>query len=280
MLSRGTAVITDAWASGHAVGAFATYNLEQVEAVVAAGEQTRRPVLMLVGSSHFRHADRRLLAGLALTAARHAPTEVGVHLDHCQDLDELSWCVDAGYSSVMYDGSHEPFETNVAATAEAARIAHAHGAWVEGELGALGGDEDVSTDAHVGALTDPQQAAEFVARTGVDALAVAVGNVHGFSPTARLDLERLAEIREAVSVPLVLHGASGLSITEIQAAIKLGVAKINVNAELRRAYLDAAASALPDVVESADAVGLWRAGRLAVQQRVAEAVLTYSAPSG
>ncbi|GAA2358357.1 class II fructose-1,6-bisphosphate aldolase [Saccharopolyspora halophila] len=275
MLSQGTAVISNASVDGRAVGAFATYNLEQVEAVVAAGEQTELPVLLLAGSSHFRHANRRLLAVLALTAAEHARTEVGVHLDHCRDLDELRWCVEAGYSSVMYDGSHDPFEQNVAGTADAVRIAHDRGVWVEGELGAVGGDEDVSTGVRTGAMTDPQQAAEFVDRTGVDALAVAVGNVHGFSPDARLDLERLAEIRQAVSVPLVLHGASGLPAEEVRKAIKLGVAKINVNAELRRAYLDAAAAALPDLVEGADAVGMWRAGRQAVQQQVVETLLAY-----
>ncbi|MEW2571859.1 class II fructose-bisphosphate aldolase [Streptomyces sp. NPDC047070] len=269
MLSRGTAILTDALAAGRAVGAFATYNLEQVQAIAAAGETTGLPVMLLAGSSHFNHAGRRLLATLALTAAQESTTEVGVHLDHCRDLDELRWCVEAGYSSVMYDGSHDPYEDNVARTAEAVRIAHDHGVWVEGELGALAGDEDVTTGAGSGApdtMTDPVQAADFVARTGVDALAVAVGNVHGFAPDAHLDLERLADLRAAVTVPLVLHGASGLPEKEIREAIGLGVAKVNVNAELRRAYLHAMTEELPTVLPADDAVRLWRAGREAVRR--------------
>ncbi|MFS8201690.1 class II fructose-bisphosphate aldolase [Streptomyces sp. CWNU-52B] len=285
MLSRGTGILTRASAEGRAVGAFATYNLEQVQAVVEAGRSTGRPVMLLAGSSHFGHAGRRLLATLALTAAEESDHEVGVHLDHCRDLDELRWCVEAGYSSVMYDGSHDLYEVNVSRTREAVRIARDHGArgegardhgvWVEGELGALAGDEDVSTAAgppSPAAMTDPEQAADFVARTGVDALAVAVGNVHGYAPDAHLDLERLAALRAAVPVPLVLHGASGLPEEEVRRAIGLGVAKVNVNAELRRAYLRAVTEKLPDVLPGDDAVGLWRAGREAVRRSTVQSI--------
>lgn len=236
MLSRGTTILTEALAAGRAIGAFAT---------------------------------------LALTAAEESETEVGVHLDHCRDLEELRWCVEAGYSSVMYDGSGDPYEANVARTAEAVRIAHDHGVWVEGELGALAGDEDVTTGAGSGApdtMTDPEQAADFVARTGVDALAVAVGNVHGFAPDAHLHLERLAALRDAVPVPLVLHGASGLPDTEVREAIGRGVAKVNVNAELRRAYLHAVSDSLPDTLPKDDAVGLWKAGREAVRRSTLDSI--------
>ena len=145
-------------------------------------------------------------------------------------------------------------------------LAHPSGAWVEAELGAIPGDEDVSTDAAPAqAMTDPAEAGEFVARTGVDALAVAVGNVHGLTSTpVSLDLDRLAAIREAVPVPLVLHGASGLPDQQLSGAIECGVAKININTELRQAYLAAVASVLPSVLDSHDSVALWRAGRQAV----------------
>ncbi|MCA1184892.1 MULTISPECIES: class II fructose-bisphosphate aldolase [unclassified Saccharopolyspora] len=274
MLSRGTATLRAAADGGWALGAFATYNLEQVQAVVRAGERTGAPVLLLAGSSHFRHAGR-LLATVALAAAADADAEVGVHLDHCRDFAELRWCAELGYTSLMYDGAHDPYEDNVAATAEAVRIAHDHGAWLEGELGALAGDEDVSTGARSAAMTSPEQAADFVGRTGVDALAVAVGNVHGFSPDARLDLDRLRAVRAAVPVPLVLHGASGLPAEQIRSAVGSGVAKINVNAELRRAHLEAVAEALPAALPGSDAVAVWRAGRDAVEERVVAAIRSF-----
>ncbi|MEB3371897.1 class II fructose-bisphosphate aldolase [Saccharopolyspora mangrovi] len=274
MLSLGVASLRRAHAAGRAIGAFATYDLEQVQAVTKAAEITGAPVMLLAGSSQFRHADIRLLATAALVAAEEAEGEVGVHLDHSRDLAELRRCVEFGYTSVMYDGSHEPYEDNVAHTAEAVRIAHGHGAWVEGELCGLAGDEDVSTDvAPTGAMmTSPEQAADFVDRTGVDALAVSVGNVHGFSSSARLDLDRLDAVRKAVPVPLVLHGASGLPANDLDGAIRTGVAKINVNAELRRAYLEAVADVLPAALPGSELARVLRAGREAVRDHVVTAI--------
>ena len=266
MLLRGTEVLTTALAEHSAVPAFATYNLEMVQTVVAAAEQTGRPVIMLAGSSHFHHAGRSALISLALHAAHESTAMVGVHLDHCRDLAEIEQCVRAGYSSVMVDGSQLPFEDNIALTRAAVALAHPAGAWVEAELGAVPGDEDVSTDAAPSqTMTDPLEAAEFVERTGVDALAVAVGNVHGLTSTpVSLDLERLGSIRDAVTVPLVLHGASGLPEAQLSGAIRCGVAKININTELRQAYLAAVQTALPQVLDTHDSVALWRAGREAV----------------
>jgi ketose-bisphosphate aldolase len=153
---------------------------------------------------------------------------------------EVRACIALGYTSVMIDGSHLPFEDNVAVTRAAVEHAHAAGVWVEGELGGLCGNEDSSSDAVAGDLTDPRQAQEFVARTGVDALAPAVGTVHGFTAKpVHVDLDRLRAIARTVDVPLVLHGASGLSDDELRAVVACGVAKVDVNAELRRGYLSA-----------------------------------------
>ena len=153
---------------------------------------------------------------------------------------EVRACIALGYTSVMIDGSHLPFEDNVAVTRAAVEHAHAAGVWVEGELGGLCGNEDSSSDAVAGDLTDPRQAQEFVARTGVDALAPAVGTVHGFTAKpVHVDLDRLRAIARTVDVPLVLHGASGLSDDELRAVVACGVAKVEVNAELRRGYLSA-----------------------------------------
>lgn len=198
MLLRGTAALAEAAQTGRALPGFVAYNLETVQAIVNAAERTGRPVLLQAGSSAFRHAGRDLLAQLAVSAAAASTAEIGVHLDHSRDLDEITACIEAGYTSAMVDGSHLSFSDNIALTRTAVQRAHDAGAWVEAELGAIAGDEDVSTDARAGAMTDPQQAAEFVAATGVDALAVAVGNVHGFTdcPVA-LDLDRLAAIHEA-----------------------------------------------------------------------------------
>ena len=175
-------------------------------------------------------------------------------------------CLDAGYSSVMIDGSHLSFEENIRFTHEAATLAHSAGAWIEAELGAVPGDEDVSTNALPSqTMTDPRQARDFVERTGIDALAVAVGNVHGFTANpVTLDLERLNAIAAQCPVPLVLHGASGLPPEQLRGALSCGVAKVNVNAELRRAYLSAVERSLPKAMPNADAVAVWREGRAAV----------------
>jgi ketose-bisphosphate aldolase len=225
---------------GTAVAAITTYTLESTRAIVLAAERTGLPVLLSAGSSSFGAVGRELLAASAMTAALEASVPVGVHLDHSRSVEEIEACLALGYSSVMIDGSHEAFDVNVALTRQVVERAHAAGVWVEAELGALSGDEDASGSTEAGAMTDPAQAAEFVERTGVDALAVAIGNVHGFTPEpVRLDLGRLAEIAAATPVPLVLHGASGLPAEDLRGAVELGVVKVNVNAELRRAYFEA-----------------------------------------
>ena len=182
-----------------------------------------------------------MLAAAALAAAREADVAVGVHLDHATTLDEIRACIALGYSSVMIDGSHLSFEDNVAITLTVVAEAHASAVWVEAELGAIAGDEDLSVDTGSPAeLTSPASAAEFVERTGVDALAVAVGTVHGLvADTVHLELGLLEQLSAVVPVPLAIHGASGLDDTELLAAVALGVAKVNFNAELRRAYLGA-----------------------------------------
>jgi ketose-bisphosphate aldolase len=247
MLATGTTLLTDARAGRRAVAAITTYTLESTRAICLAAERTGQPVMLQAGSGSFGAVGRVPLAAAALASAREASVPVGVHLDHCKDPAEIDACLELGYSSVMIDGSHLEFEQNVALTRAVVERAHAAGAWVEAELGALAGDEDSSGDVEVGAMTDPDQAAEFAARTGVDALAVAVGNVHGFTPVpVRLDLPRLREIAAATPVPLVLHGASGLPEEDLLGAVAAGVVKVNINAELRRAHLTALATGMAE----------------------------------
>lgn len=279
---EGLKALTTAYETKRALPGFVAYNLETVQGIVAAAEaHPDHPVLIQAGSSPFKHAGRDPLMRLALDAATASSAALGVHLDHSRDLDEITACLKAGYTSVMVDGSHLSFAENIALTREAVRRARDHGAWVEAELGALAGDEDVSTNATASTtvLTDPAQAAEFVAETEVDALAVAVGNVHGFTATpVRLDLARLSAIHTAVPVPLVLHGASGLPEPQLLAALTQGVAKINVNAELRRAYLQAVSTQLPTALPTSDTVSLWRAGRDAVTETASRIITQLTHP--
>ena len=240
MLAHGADILVDARAEGRAVPAFTTYTLESTRAICEAAERTGLPVILSAGSSSFRGSSRAMLAATAVAAAAEASVPVGVHLDHSTDLDEIGACLGLGYTSVMIDGSHLPFEQNVALTRTVVAEAHAAGVWVEAELGGLAGDEDVSTGAVAGELTDAHLAAEFVQRTGVDALAAAVGTVHGFTTEpVHVDLDRVRTISELTNVPFVLHGASGLSDAELTDAVAAGVTKVNVNAELRRAYFSA-----------------------------------------
>lgn len=253
MLDHGLASLTTARADGRALAAFSTYNLEITMAVCRAAESTGLSVILQAGSSTFHHAGRDNLVSVALQGARQAKVPVGVHLDHSRDIEEIRYCIEAGYTSVMVDGSNLPFEENIALTREVVKFATPRGVWVEGELGAIPGDEDRSVHAVASELTDPALADEFAERTGVAALAVAVGNVHGIASTRRpLDLDRLAQIGARVQVPLVLHGASGLPSHELLAAIATGVAKVNINTELRQAFLTSVAHAPAEALGAAD----------------------------
>lgn len=281
MRDFGTGILARAYEQGWALGAFSTYTQEITQAICRAAEHTGQPVIIQAGASAFSHAGMAELAAQAVLAADLTEVPIGVHLDHSRDLSKIATCLQAGYTSVMVDGSHLPFEDNVALTSEAVAIAEKHGAWVEGELGSIPGDEDVSRSIAAGELTDPARAEEFVTRTGVNALAVAVGNVHGTAagPTP-LDLDRLEAIRAVVSVPLVLHGASGLPVHELQAARALGVAKVNVNTELRVAFLAALADALPEVTPSADLASALGRARDAVEAVVRNKITALTDPIG
>jgi ketose-bisphosphate aldolase len=245
MLARGAGLINDFRARGHALAAITTYTLESTAAICQAAERAGAPVIVQAGSSSFAAVGRDLLAASVLSAASRAAVPVGVHLDHSVSPDEIRACIGLGYTSVMVDGSHLPYEDNIALTRSVVDEAHAAGVWVEAELGAMAGNEDTSVDAVVTDFTDPRQAADFVGRTGVDALAVAVGNVHGMTAgPVRLDMVRLQAIAAATSLPLVLHGASGTGESELLGAVSAGVAKVNFNAEMRRAHVRALAHAL------------------------------------
>jgi len=240
MLATGPDLLIEARAAGRAIPALTTYTLESTRAICDAAQRTGLPVIVSAGSSSFRAVGRQLLAAGALAEARSASVPIGVHLDHSTDFEEIRACIALGYSSVMIDGSELPFEDNVALTRAVVDEAHRASVWVEGELGGVTGNEDASSNSVSGELTDPDQVQEFIALTGIDALAPAVGTVHGFtSRPVSIDLQRLRAIADVTDIPLVLHGASGLTDSDVIAVVNAGVAKVNINAELRRAYLAA-----------------------------------------
>jgi tagatose 1,6-diphosphate aldolase GatY/KbaY len=255
MLASMTTLLRTAMAGGYAIGAFNVYNLEGVLAVVRAAEASRSPVMLQLHPGALQHGGQPLVA-LCLEAARSAAVPVAVHLDHSASAAAIQAALSAGLTSVMADGSHLSYSDNVAYTRDMVALAHTHQAAVEAELGRLSGTEDgLTIPEYAAKLTDPTQAADFVARTGIDALAVCIGNVHGrYRSEPRLDFDRLAAIHHAVSVPLVLHGTSGLPDAMVHRALTLGVCKFNVNTEVREAYVQALrqrlqASASPDLLE-------------------------------
>jgi fructose-bisphosphate aldolase class II len=237
-------IVEAARAAGTGAGAFNVITLEHAEAIVAAAESVRSPVILQVSENAVRfHLGRlRPIAAAAAEVAAAADVPVSLHLDHVQDDDLLRQAADAGFSSAMYDASTLPYAENVAATRAAARWAHDHGLWLEAELGEVGGKDG----AHApGVRTDPGEASAYVSATGVDALAVAVGSSHAMTTrTASLDLELVTRLRDAVPVPLVLHGSSGVPDGDLRAGIQHGLVKVNIGTALNVAFSGAVSEVL------------------------------------
>ncbi len=260
-LSTTRELMTAAADAGRGQGAFNVIHLETAEALVAGAEEAGLPVILQISENCVAYHGALEPIGLAcLAIARRASVPVSVHLDHAESEELALEAVDLGFGSVMYDGAHLDYHENVAATARVARHAHAQGVYIEAELGKVGG----KGGAHApGVRTDPAEAAAFVAATGIDALAVAVGSSHAMtSRSAELDVELISRLAAAVDVPLVLHGSSGVSDENIVAAIRAGMRKINVSTHLNgfftagiRDYLRADET----VVDSRKYVGAGRA---------------------
>ena len=224
-------LIRDAALQGRGIGAFNVIHLETAEALVAASAQAQLPVILQISQNCATyHGALEPIALATLAVARRAETPVAVHLDHAEKPELVDEAIALGFGSVMFDGGALPYDENVALTAEVARRAHAAGIYVEGELGEVGGKDG----AHApGVRTDPAEAQAFVAATGVDALAVAVGSSHAMlDRNASLDVDLIAQLRAALRVPLVLHGSSGVADAVIVDAVRAGMTKINVSTHL------------------------------------------------
>nr|WP_202035393.1 ketose-bisphosphate aldolase [Streptomyces mexicanus] len=259
-----------------AVAAFNVITLEHIEAVVAGAEAACAPVVLQVSENavKFRYGRLLPLARAAVAAAERAAVPVALHLDHVQREDLLRQAADAGFSSVMYDASRLPYAENLATTRAAADWAHAQGLWVEAELGEVGGkDGRPPLDAHApGARTDPREAHAFVTASGVDALAVAVGNAHAMTErTAALDHDLVKRLADALDVPLVLHGSSGVPDGELTQAVAGGIAKVNVGTALNAAMtgaIRAFLAARPEAVDSRTYLSVGREAMVAEVTRL------------
>jgi ketose-bisphosphate aldolase len=242
--------------AGRAVGAFTAYDLETACGVLGAAESRKAPVILLVSRAAFQAPRGALLFEALDSASRQAAVPVCIQLDHVSDLALIERAAQLGCGAVMADGSKLDFDGNVKLVAEARQRVEGCVA-VEGELGHLAGGEDVARATMAGGLTDPVLVAEFVVRSGLSCLAVSIGNVHGtYAEPPQLDWERLARIRQATPVHLSLHGASGLSDADISRAVELGIGKVNVNLELRQAYMKATAEVLEGGSEGYDMLEL------------------------
>lgn len=239
---------------GHyAVGAFNVENMEMVMAVIGAAEELNSPVILQTTPSTVKYAGLDYYLANVKVAAEKASVPVAMHLDHGSSFELAMQALRAGYTSIMIDGSHESFEDNIAVSKAVADACRPSDIPVEAELGKVGGKEDDLDGGEGNAHTDPQEAKEFVEKTGVSSLAVAIGTAHGiYKGEPKIDLDRLSEIREVISVPLVLHGGSGIPDETIKESIRRGIAKVNYATELRIAFSNGVKKVLaenPDVID-------------------------------
>ncbi len=240
-------VLKDAQKGGYAVGLFNTTDTDMLEGVISAAEEMRSPVILGTAEVLLPYGELKLISPSLLAAAKRATVPVVLHYDHGLTFDRCIEALKLGFSSIMFDGSAGDTDQNLADTAEIVKIAHAFGASVEGEIGHVG-NADSDTDPS-DMYTTPEEAMAFVRRTGVDALAIAIGTAHGaYKTRPKLDIDRLIAIRRAIDTPLVLHGGSGLSDDDFRNTIREGIAKVNIFTDLCNAGERAMKSGLADGV--------------------------------
>lgn len=259
---------------GYAVGAFNVENMEMVQAVIAAAEELKAPVILQTTAGTLKYAEPSMYSAMAAAAAAKANVPVVMHFDHGDSFERSAQVLYAGYTSVMIDGSKEIFEKNIEMTGRVVEMAHAMGIPVEAELGTVGGKEDGHqvSDKEKN-YTDPQEAEEFAKRTDIDSLAVGIGNSHGFykgRPDLRFHI--LEETRKRVTVPIVLHGASGIPEEDVKKAVRLGICKVNFATELRAAYSAGVKLYITSDSDVIDPKKYSESGRDAVKRLVAEKI--------
>lgn len=275
MLAKPHNLFAAALERGYALGAFNSSNLEFTQAIIGAAEELKAPVIVQTSEKAIEYAGLKTMVNLVRTLAEQTAVPVVLHLDHGKSLERVQACIEAGYTSVMIDASAQTFEENIRITTEVVQYAHDRGVWVEAELGAILGKEGMvqlaggRTPDQI--MTHPDQAAHFVEATGVDALAVSVGTIHGaFTGQEYIRFELLEKIQAAVPlIPLVVHGASGIADEHLQRVARMQVCKINVDTELRIAFDSAVRATLTGHKDMLDPREVLGAAREAIREVVA-----------
>lgn len=274
MLVSSGEMLRGAQRHGYAVGAFNVENAEMLTAVIDAAGELSSPVIIQTSASTLKYLAPHMFAAMARAAAQGTRIPIALHLDHGNDLALVNDCINSGYTSVMIDGSALPYSQNIGITGKACELAHSHGVPVEAELGFVGGKSTDPVSTGKDQYTDPDQAADFIQRTGADSLAISIGTKHGhYTDAPVLDLNRVTLIQGRVDVPLVLHGSSGLSDEVIRTAIKLGISKLNFATELRDAYTQAVREYLAANPKAFDPKKYGEAARGQVKQLVKQKIL-------
>lgn len=255
-------MLLDAQKNGYAIGAFNVENMEMVQAVIEAAERMRAPVIMQTTPSTLKYASADCFYHNAKAAVDNSSVKAALHLDHGASFELAIEAFRAGYTSIMIDGSHSSFEENINVSQKVVEVCKVAEIPVEAELGKVGGKEDDLEGGDNNPYTDPLEAKEFVERTGISSLAIAIGTAHGiYQGTPQLDLKRLSEIREAVDIPLVLHGASGVPDSAVQESIARGISKVNYATELRIAFSNGVKAVLAQNPDTIDPKAFGKAGR-------------------
>lgn len=260
-----------------ALGAFSAHNLEFCQAIVWAAEKIKSPVILQLSHKTLDYSEGEIL-DIALDLVQSSPAEIAVHLDHCREVDFAKEAIQEGrFTSVMFDGSSLPFDENVQKSKKLAELARTKNICFEAEIGRIGGREDVEAAEF---KTNPEKAREFAEAVRPDSLAVAFGNIHGERvPGEKLDLELLDQIAQKVKIPLVFHGASNTPKGEIEQAIKLGIAKINVDTELQQTFKVATEKFLRENRAVSDPRQVLTAGREVIQLKVEEKIGEFKNPN-
>lgn len=236
----GKTMIQHAWKNGYAIGAFSAHNAETISAILQAAQEEQAPIMIQIGQKVINTLGLQQMKDMVDTFMADCNVPVCVHLDHSRSFEQTMQAVRAGFHSVMFDGSHLSFEENAKITRTVAEVANALGIGSEGEIGKIGGTEDdISVDEKDAFITTCDEALSFIQHTNVDYLAVSIGTAHGmYKQEPKLAFQRLSDIRDTIKKPIVLHGGSGVPDEQIRRAIELGVAKVNVDTELRQAFTE------------------------------------------
>ncbi|MFV0425873.1 MAG: ketose-bisphosphate aldolase [Beutenbergiaceae bacterium] len=269
-----TDMVNHAFANQYAVPHFNICNLETIRAVAAVAQERRSPVIFGIHPVESDYAGAANLAGLIRSEIGNRPIRAAIHLDHGPSVDHVVQAIQAGYTSVMFDGSTIPLKDNVQITSEVVSLAAAAGLSVEAEVGTIGKTAEYGAEIENPHLADPQACAQ-VAATGIDALAVAIGNAHGvYIAEPKLEFDRLASIREATNIPLVLHGGSGIPLNQVQQAITMGIAKFNIGTNVHVAFTRACRTYLNTNPGSHDVMGMLNDAQAAVRDVVEAGIET------